>query len=414
MPLKNLSLLFVEDDRTTQEQMKMFFEDDVKEFYQAYDGREGFQIFLNKKPDIIITDINMPYSGLELTQKIKEINKKTPVIIMSAYDDKENLLKSINLCTNGFVTKPIDMSTLYQQLYKVASALKTHKELEYQKKEKIDNLYRLAHYDSLTNVANRNLFDIELNRSIEDAKKEKTEFALFFIDLDHFKDINDTYGHDVGDLVLQEVVKNISNLIHQDDILARRSGDEFLLIINNRPHHLHLAELASSILSNLNKYTLFNDISIKISCSIGISMYPKSSRNKSELLKLADTAMCYAKQSGKAKYCFVDETFEEISNIEEKYKIILSEELYWDAKDSLLIYKEEEIYLTKNEILFLASLFNHPNYRATYETIYTYIWGISSEIKIGRMKTLVKVLRKKLPSNIIKNIFAIGYKINTQ
>jgi DNA-binding response OmpR family regulator len=124
--------------------------------------------------------------------------------------------------------------------------------------------------------------------------------------------------------------------------------------------------------------------------------------------------MYYAKQSGKAKYCFADETFEEISNIEEKYKIVLSEELYWDAKDSLLIYKEEEIYLTKNETLFLASLFNHPNYRATYETIYTYIWGISSEIKIGRMKTLVKVLRKKLPSNIIKNIFAIGYKINTQ
>jgi diguanylate cyclase (GGDEF)-like protein len=414
MPLKNLSLLFVEDDRNTQEQMKMFFEDDVKEFYQAYDGREGFQTFLSKKPDIIITDINMPYSGLELTQKIKEINKKIPVIIMSAYDDKENLLKSINLCTNGFVTKPIDMSILYQQLYKVASALKTHRESEYQKKEKIDNLYRLAHYDSLTNIANRNLFDIELNRSIEEAKKERTEFALFFIDLDHFKDINDTYGHDVGDLILQEVVKNISKVIDKEDVLARRSGDEFLLIINHKPHHLHLKELASSILSNLHKSTLYNGISIKISCSIGISMYPKSSKNRSELLKLADSAMYYAKQSGKDRYCFADDTLKEISNIQERDRIVLNKELYWDKKDTFLVYKDKEIYLTKNETLFLASLFNLPNYRASYEIIYTYIWGASSEIKIGRIKTLVKVLRKKLPSNIIKNIFAIGYKIETQ
>jgi len=412
MPLKDFTLLFVEDDLTTQEQMKMLLEDDVKEFFQANDGSEGFDAFIDKRPDIILSDINMPSSGLDMVKKIKAVDKNVPIIMMSAFDDKENLLASINLCTNGFVTKPIDMDLLYEQLHKVASYLQTQKRIDTQEKEKIEDLYKLAHYDTLTNVANRFLFNLELDKSIKQSKLDGSHFALFFIDLDHFKDINDTYGHEVGDLVLQSVVETISEHINPDDVLARRSGDEFLLILNNSPHSLYLEDLASDILNTLNVSTLHNGISIKISCSIGISMFPKSTEDKSELLRLADVAMYFAKNSGKNRYCFADTALKEIATIQEKHTIVINKEFYWNTEHSYLIYQDEEIYLTKNEILFLTSLFSSPNYRATYETIYTYIWGMSGELKIGSIKTLVKVLRKKLPFNIIKNIFGIGYKID--
>ena len=412
MPLKDLTLLYVEDDLTTQEQMKMLLEDDFKEFYQATDGDKGYELFLEKRPDIVLTDLNMPFSGLELVKLIKKVDKNTPIIIMSAFDDKENLLESINLCTNGFVTKPIDMELLYVQLNKVASYLQTQSRIKAQEKEEIEKLYQLAHYDSLTNVANRFLFNIELDKSIARYEEDGTQFALFFIDLDHFKDINDTYGHEVGDLVLQSVVENISSVIDPEDILARRSGDEFLLIINNSPHSLYLEDLATNILNKLSQSTLYNDVSIKISCSIGISMYPKSTQDKSELLRLADVAMYFAKNSGKSRFCFADKALKEISSVQEKHTIVINKDFYWDTRHSYLIYLDEEIYLTKNESLFLASLFNSPNYRATYETIYTYIWGVSGELKVGSIKTLVKVLRKKLPFNIIKNIFGVGYKID--
>lgn len=307
MPLKNLRLLFVEDDLNTQEQIKMILEDDVKELIQAYNGDEGYETFLATRPDIILTDINMPFSGLELTKKIKKIDKKIPIIIISAFADTENLLASINLGTNGFITKPIDIDLLYKQLNKVATFLHEQKALNLQKRDEIKNLYRLAHYDTLTNTANRLLFNIELDKSIESAKRNSSDFALYFIDLDHFKNINDNYGHEVGDLALRSVVHAISKVISSDDLLARRSGDEFLLIVRDPKTKKSFQEIAEQILDELEKVFFYKNINIQLSASIGISRYPQDTEDKAELLKLADSAMYHAKDSGKARFSFAKE-----------------------------------------------------------------------------------------------------------
>lgn len=411
MPLKDLTLLFVEDDLTTQEQMKMLLEDDVKEFIQAYNGDEGYQIFLQIRPDIIITDINMPFSGLKLAKKIKDIDKKIPVIIMSAFADRENLLESINLCTNGFITKPIDMTTLYQQLNKVATFVQTQKKLDSKKKEEIEDLYKLAHYDTLTNTANRFLFNLELDKSIENAKNNNTKFALFFIDLDHFKSINDNYGHEVGDLALKSVVHSISKIISENDLLARRSGDEFLLIVRDLNYNLSFQKLAEQILSGLEKIVFYKNAHIQISASIGISRYPQDAEDKGELLKLADSAMYHAKSSGKARFSFARDLLNSTTQKNLEHKIMINQNFYWDRYNSCLIYEEQEITLTRNETFFLTLLFSSPYYRAEYSKIYLYIWGINCSSKNESLKTLIKNLRIKLPLNIIKNIFNVGYKI---
>jgi len=411
MPLKNFKLLFVEDDKSTQEQMKMLLEDDVKEFIQAYNGDEGYQMFLKTQPDIILTDINMPVSGLELTRKIKALDKTIPVIIMSAYDDKENLLEFINLCTNGFIKKPIDMTLLYQQLNKVATLLQTQKQFVSQKKEKIKNLYKLAHYDTLTNIANRFLFDLELDKAIEQARTKNSMFALFFIDLDYFKSINDNYGHEAGDLALKSVVDTILSLISEDDLLARRSGDEFLLIVKNITNTSSLEDLANQILLNLEEPFVYKNKKIQLSASIGVSRYPQDARDKGDLLKLADRAMYHAKNSGKARYSFAKELSSIGNEKSGENKIIINKELYWDLYNSCLIFQKKEIILTKNETYLLTLLFSSPYYRAEYSKIYLYIWGENCNSKNESLKTLVKNLRTKLPVNILKNIFNVGYKI---
>ena len=108
MLLENFTLLYVEDDHDMQEYMKSFLEDEVKEFYQAFDGEEGLSIYKDKKPDIILSDIYMPkMNGLEMSTVIKTLDKTQPIIFLSAFEDVDILEESINISIDNFIVKPI-------------------------------------------------------------------------------------------------------------------------------------------------------------------------------------------------------------------------------------------------------------------------------------------------------------------
>ena len=120
MSLDKYTILFVEDDKDTQEYISLLLKDDVRELYQAYDGIMGLELFKEKKPDIIITDIIMPLSsGIEFVQNVRHLNSRVPIIMMSAHDDKEHLFHSINLGVDGFITKPINIKDLINAIYVV-------------------------------------------------------------------------------------------------------------------------------------------------------------------------------------------------------------------------------------------------------------------------------------------------------
>ena len=305
MSLNNFTLLFVEDSMDTQEHMKMILEDEVKEFYQAYDGADGLEVFKSKKPDIVLTDINMPHlNGLELTSKIKEIDSEIPVIIMSGHDDREHLLSSINIGSDGFITKPINIEILFEKLNDIAQKLEKKRVHKDSTQQQLEKLYKIAHYDTLTNIPNKLMFDIELIKSIEDAKIHNDNLAIFFIDLDHFKAINDTYGHDTGDFVLKSVVKNISQFISSDMMFARRSGDEFLVLIKGYKDDNYLHTLVSNILKASSKTLSWKGEDLLLSSSIGISRYPQDTLNHEELINKADKAMYTSKENGKCCFTF--------------------------------------------------------------------------------------------------------------
>ncbi len=299
----NFTFLYVEDDPKAQEGLKMILEDDVKEFFQASNGIEGFEIYKRERPDIILTDINMPImDGITMVKAIKEVDPSQPILMLSAFDDQKTLLEAINIGIDGFLPKPINVATLLQKLNQVSKNLQEKYAKEELTKQKIEHLHDLAYYDSLTNLPNRFFFNIRLEEALQKAKKENGKITLFFIDLDGFKNINDNYGHAAGDTILRSVAKNIQNIIREKDTFARISGDEFALIVEGMHEQNYINKLAQRVLDAIAEKINFDGDTIGVTCSIGISQYPNDCTTKDSLLRLADKAMYKAKEDGKSQY----------------------------------------------------------------------------------------------------------------
>jgi len=271
--LSEIKILFVEDDIDTQENIKILLEDEVGALYQAYNGKEALEIYHEKKPDIIITDIKMPLlDGLEMAKKIREIDTIQPIIVVSAFDDKDLLLEAINIGIDQFVTKPIDLDTLMKKITKLEKKIYEKKTINKLLEYKDKKLYDMVYKDHLTDAYNRGFFEIIFNKIIKRTKQIGYLTALFFIDLDDFKSINDTYGHKAGDLILKKVVDNIKQIMRDTDILCRLGGDEFMLIAENIKDMQKVQALAQRISKVANFTIKYKQYNIKVSCSIGISL----------------------------------------------------------------------------------------------------------------------------------------------
>jgi diguanylate cyclase (GGDEF)-like protein/PAS domain S-box-containing protein len=176
-----------------------------------------------------------------------------------------------------------------------------------------EELIHQAHHDSLTGLPNRILFNDRLEQGIENSKRSGKKLALFFIDLDNFKEINDSLGHDVGDIVLQNVTKKLSAIVRGEDSIARLGGDEFTLIMQNLKHGQDASILAQKILKKFSKPIVANGNKLYVSCSIGISLYPDDGDSVQNLLKYADSAMYRAKEEGRNNFQFYSSDMTELA-----------------------------------------------------------------------------------------------------
>lgn len=156
-----------------------------------------------------------------------------------------------------------------------------------------------AHYDHLTKLPNRFLFNTRLEHAMARVNRSKSSLALLYIDLDNFKQINDEFGHNVGDGVLTEIAQRMSCHVRREDTLARVGGDEFLLLVENKMDPLELKVIANKIMQAFTEVVLFENMRVKLSASIGISIYPKNGLTANQLISCADKAMYTAKSSKK-------------------------------------------------------------------------------------------------------------------
>lgn len=171
----------------------------------------------------------------------------------------------------------------------------------------IEILENEASRDTLTSLANRkelmNIFEEVLLK----AKLQETIVAVMFLDLDGFKSVNDTYGHDIGDQLLQKVSRRLTNCVRQSDTVARLGGDEFIVLLHGTQEVKNIEKIAEKIIQILNVEFIFHNIVINIGASIGICVFPTQADNAEEMLRKADKAMYEAKKSGKNNFKFTDD-----------------------------------------------------------------------------------------------------------
>ncbi len=173
-----------------------------------------------------------------------------------------------------------------------------------EKKRSEDLVWRQANFDMLTGLPNRRMFRDRLEQEIIKSQRAGMQFALFLIDLDQFKEVNDTLGHHVGDLLLDETAKRIVACVRESDTVSRLGGDEFAVILTQIPDNGHVEKIAQNILTRLNDPFNLGNETIYISASVGITLYPADAGDVDQLLKNADQSMYEAKNQGRNRFSY--------------------------------------------------------------------------------------------------------------
>ncbi len=171
----------------------------------------------------------------------------------------------------------------------------------------IEHLSRLAYHDALTGLPNRRLLEDRMTQALSQAQREDSGLSLLFIDLDRFKAINDLHGHEIGDLVLQEVGRRLKRSVRLGDTAARVGGDEFVILLQNTIGAKDVKAIANTLLSELRKPIHASELQFEIGASIGCARYPQDGTDIATLLKNADSAMYAAKRAIGSSFCFFDE-----------------------------------------------------------------------------------------------------------
>ena len=253
-------------------------------------AREAFFISL-----FIIFGVVLAYKyhtilSKEILTPISKLNESTNIII-----ETKALTARVGVYNNdeiGELAK--NFNVMLDKLYQ------SHDELNKQK----DLMAYKAHHDELTGLPNRALFNDRLEFALIKASRKESVVAVFFLDLDRFKEINDTYGHDAGDEVLKVFAQRLKESIRAEDTLARMGGDEFMIIIEDHINPDTSAVVAQKIVDAMKEPIELEADTIKLSTSIGIALYSKDAEEAQELIKNADLAMYDAKQSGRDNFKF--------------------------------------------------------------------------------------------------------------
>ena len=218
-------------------------------------------------PDLILMDAVMPeMDGFDACQSIRDIphGADIPVLMITGLEDEESIVKAFASGATDYISKPINFSVMKQRVARLIKANKAEKHVK-----------RLAYHDPLTNLPNRINLMRHLPLVVEQAAAENYKFAILFLDLDRFKMINDTMGHDVGDQLLKAVADRIRNCVRDQDFIARLGGDEFTIVLEKIKNAETAAKVAEKICESLNQPFVFMRKKMFVTTSIGISLFPE-------------------------------------------------------------------------------------------------------------------------------------------
>lgn len=308
-PVNRIRTLLVEDDpgdtmllrRYLARSITTRFEVNVATRLAEAVERLGEETF-----DVVVLDLSLPDShGLQTLSRIREAAPDTALVVMTGLDDEELALATANEGAHGYMAKgEASTASLVRHLRLAIERHRMVHELEAAR----THASQLAERDPLTGLANRLLLEQELSSTIESARQSGRSMAAMMIDLDHFKRINDTFGHPAGDYVLRKVAKRLRENVRVTDSVARLGGDEFVVVLQTLSCETDAAQVAETLRSVIAKPIAHLDSSYHTGCSIGIATFPSSGQDPGSLLKAADLALYHAKRAGRGVFRFYTES----------------------------------------------------------------------------------------------------------
>lgn len=310
----NKKFLIAEDDPVSRLRLQRTLEKRGFKVIPAEDGQEGWEIFEKDKGNIYfaILDQTMPrMNGTELCRQIKnaKVSHYVYVIFLSAKEEIKDIVSGFEAGADDYVTKPFDSEELFSRIKVGLRIVELEQKLKraYAKLQKAYQKLRImAVTDALTGILNRRALFERIGIEVNKACREESGLCLIMLDIDHFKELNDQYGHLIGDEILTEVAKRLKSQIRPYDLLGRYGGEEFLIAILGASEEVgeSIAERLRASISE-NEFVI-DDKRIKITVSLGL-VYAKMARDDKvdeifeNLLRAADQALYKAKEMGRNK-----------------------------------------------------------------------------------------------------------------
>ncbi len=324
---------------------------------------------------LIFMDVRMPpgWDGIETIGRIWEKYPDIEMVICTAYSDYswEKILAQLGGTDRLlFLRKPFDTTAVKQMalsqtrkwnLSQQARRYVTQLENEIKvRKQSEERLLYLAHHDSLTGLANRTQFNEMLIEKISGAQENGHKLALFFVDLDRFKEINDTLGYHNGDLLLKKIAERLLEEVRDSGIAARFGGDEFAVLVPSVSSKEHAAEIATGIHKILEPSFMVADFQLEIRASIGIVLFPDHGVDPETLMRRADMTMSIAKRSDPG-YTFYDPKFDFYSP---RRLMLLGELRQAIIKSDLSLFYQPKIDITTGAVIGMEALirWHHPKH----------------------------------------------------
>ncbi|HAW12012.1 MAG: diguanylate cyclase [Candidatus Dormibacteria bacterium] len=292
----NGTILVADDSMVVRAVLRRQLEADGHTVIEAVDGEEAITACREYCPDVVLLDVEMPvldgHATLERLKADPDL-KDIPVVFLTGRVDTADVVTGLRLGAHDYLRKPFEANEL---MARVSAALRT-KELQDELRRRNAELDRVSRIDMLTNIYNRRHLDEHLRRAISGARRHGRTVGVLLVDIDHFKDVNDQYGHLAGDAVLKEVAARLQGAMRTEDALGRWGGEEFIAVLTDTPGESIgvLAERMRQAIAS-TPFVLADGTRIRVTVSIG---HTAGTEDAEVLVHRSDDALYVAKEAGR-------------------------------------------------------------------------------------------------------------------
>ena len=296
----NASILIVDDQEANVQLLEqMLRESGYRCVTSTMDPHTVCALHRDNHYDLILLDLQMPgMDGFQVMEGLKEIETDgyLPVLVITAQPGHK--LLALTSGAKDFISKPFDLMEVKTRIHNMLEVRLLYAKLEDSNKV----LESLVLHDALTGLPNRRLLMDRLSLAIAHARRNKRTMAVMYLDLDGFKQINDTLGHDAGDTLLSMVAARLVAAVRQEDTVARLGGDEFVIALWELSHVDDVVKLVSKVIQAVSQPYSIQGRGVSMTASVGVGIYPTHGEEVETLIKNADLALYEAKRTGKNDY----------------------------------------------------------------------------------------------------------------